>query len=329
MEYSPGIGPSISTSVEIFILAFFNGFWLFLIAKIISGIAVSLGSGTGSALLYDTLKVQKREKQHKRISGNLHTITNISMAFIFIIGAFLFSIDPKLPAIASLPLIILGFILTFFIEEPIESKKKLTLENSLNHLKEGLTYFKKSNFVKYIAFFSLFTASAISITLSISSAYLEQILIPISLIGLVAFISSMTTAYSSKKAHELEKKLGERKSLRLVQILIVLSLLLISLTAPYIGVLFYLMIPLVSGFFGIIVNDYVNKRIVSSHRATLLSITSFFDNLGIFILFITFGYLIKIKSISFSFFALGVIIFIGYVLLYFYSKTKKVGLSSK
>ena len=98
---------------------------------------------------------------------------------------------------------------------------------------------------------------------------------------------------------------------------------------PYIGVLFYLMIPLVSGFFAIVVNDYVNKRIVSSHRATLLSITSFFNNFGIFVLFITFGYLIKVKSMSFSFFVLGIIVSIGYVLLYFYSKTKKIGLASK
>ena len=55
--------------VEIFIIAFFNGFWPFLIAKVISGIGVSLSSGTESALLYDTLKRLKKEKDYKKISG--------------------------------------------------------------------------------------------------------------------------------------------------------------------------------------------------------------------------------------------------------------------
>ena len=48
--------------IESFILAFFNGFWPLLIAKIVSGVGVSLNSGTVEAFLYDTLKRQKREK---------------------------------------------------------------------------------------------------------------------------------------------------------------------------------------------------------------------------------------------------------------------------
>ena len=142
--------------IEIFLIAFFNGFWIFLVAKIISGAGVSLSSGTNSALLYDTLKKQGREKEHKRISGTLETVTSISMAFVFIIGAFLFSINYKLPAIVSLPLISLGFILTFFLKEPYKPKKSLTIKNSWNHLIKSLILFSKSDFMKYIALFSLF-----------------------------------------------------------------------------------------------------------------------------------------------------------------------------
>ena len=42
--------------IEIFLIAFYDGFYIFLIAKVISGIGVSLSSGTDQALLYDTLK---------------------------------------------------------------------------------------------------------------------------------------------------------------------------------------------------------------------------------------------------------------------------------
>ena len=306
--------------VEIFLIAFYSGFLVFLVAKIISGIGVSLSSGTSSAMLYDTLKKQGREKKHKQISGSMMTITNVSMAFVFIVGGILFSINSKLPAIASLPLISLGFILTFFLEEPYKTKIKLTFSNSFKHLKESLIYFKNSDYVKYIALFSLFTSAAISITLSLSSAYLEAIFIPLALIGTIAFVSSMITAFSSKKAHKIEPILGERKSLRLVQILVVLGLFLMALMVKFFGVIFYLFIPFVAGFFGVIMGDYINTHINTSHRATLLSVTNLFSNLGIFILFPIIGYLIKIKSMDFSFLTFGIIILIGYILVYLYSK---------
>jgi len=53
---------------------------------------VSFGSGTNSALLYGSLKRLKREKEHKKISGLASTISKVSMAVVFIIGAYLFSI---------------------------------------------------------------------------------------------------------------------------------------------------------------------------------------------------------------------------------------------
>ena len=52
------------------------------------------------------------------------------MAFVFIIGAFLFSIDRKLPAYASLPMMVGGFILTFFLKDSYIPHAKLTIKKS-------------------------------------------------------------------------------------------------------------------------------------------------------------------------------------------------------
>lgn len=306
--------------IEIFMIAFFNGFWVFLIAKMISGIGVSLGSGTSSAFLFDTLKKQKKESSYKKISGNLYTITNFSSAFVFIIGAYLFSINYKLPAIVSLPFILLGFVLTFFLKEPYSKDKKVNFKNSFKHFKKSLIYFKNSNFVKYVSLISLLTATGISIILSLSSAYLKNILIPVSLIGVVAFISSAIMAFSSKKAHSIEKKFGEKKSLFLIQLIILIAIFNMAMLFPFYGIISFFLVSLVAGFFEVIIDDYVNNHIKSFHRATLLSIKNFFNNLGIFILFPIIGYLIKIKSMSFSFLILGVILFVGYIIIWIFSK---------
>jgi len=315
--------------IEIFLIAFFNGFWIFLIAKIISGIGVSLSSGTSSAMLFDTLKKQKRENQYKKISGNMGVVTNISMAFVFIIGAFLFSISPKLPAIVSLPFITLGFILTFFLEEPYKINKKLTLKSHWAHMKESLALFKKSEVVKYVAFLSFFTSAAISISLSMSSAYFEKILIPISIIGVLAFISSMITAFTSKKADKWEIDLKEKKSISAIQLFVVLGLFLMSLMIPYFGYLFYLLIPFIAGFEGVIIGNYVHHHIPTSHRATILSVLHMFGNISIFLFFPLVGYLAKTHDLGFAFRILTLIVLVGFILLYFYSKDKKIKFSKK
>ena len=306
--------------IEVYILAFHNGFLLFLIAKIISGFGVSLSSGTSSALLYDTLKKLKIEKEHKRISGKLQTITSISMAVVFIIGGVLFSVHYKLPALLSLPLLILGFILTFWITEPYKSKKKLTIKTSVAHLKEGLRLFWKNKYIKYIILLSIPIATTISIMYSLSSAYFEKILIPIALIGAVAFIGSLIAAYTSKKSHKLEEKLGEKSSLRLIQISVIIAILLMATMANYVGVLFYYIIPFVAAFSTIIINDYTNKHIQMEHRATILSIKNFFGELGIFIIFPLVGYFIKTDSMSASFRYLGIFFAVYLIILAVYHK---------
>lgn len=312
--------------VEIFLIAFFNGFWIFLVAKIISGIGVSLSSGTDSALMYDTLKKMKREKEYKKIAGIQSTIVSISMAIVFIIGGFLFSINNKLPAIASLPLIAIGFILTFFMEEPYKNKRKLCWYNSVKQLKESIYFFRKSNYVKYLAFFSLPIAALISILFSMSSAYFQVISIPIFVIGILAFISSMVTAFSAKISHPLESKLGEKKSLLLMWLFVFLGVGLMALMLRQIGAVFFFFIPFVDGIFGVVIDAYANKYIKTSHRTTILSIKNMFNNIGVFILFPIVGYLTKLISLQFSLIFLGAFFLVYSVFLLIYLKILRLQL---
>jgi MFS family permease len=285
--------------VEIFMLAFYDGFWVFLIAKIISGIGVSLTSGTDSALMFETLKKLGREKDHKKISGTRSMITNISMAVVMITGSYLFSINYKLPAIVSLPILTLGFILTFFIFDPSEKLKGFSFKNFISHFKESVRMFWHNPYLKFLAFFTLIIGALISIILSMSSAYYELI-IPVTLIGSIAFISSMLTAFASKKAHALEEIIGERKSIFLIQSVILISLLLASIYVNYLGIMFMLIISLVVGFYGIVINDYVNRHVVDSHRVAMLSVNNMFDNIGVTILFPIVGFITLHYQVKYS-----------------------------
>ena len=271
--------------LEVALLAFTNGFWPFLIAKVISAVGVSLTSGTSSAMLYDTLRRSFKEHRHKEIKGLTTTISNISMGVTFILGAYLFSIDPKLPALLSLPFLALALVLTFFLKEPYKPNKHLALNSLGKHLSQGLRYFSRHKYVKYLVFYALPFTAAVEVLLASSSAYYKAVGIPVSLIGLVAFAVVMVRAGSSRYAHKLEGKLGEHNSLLLTAGAFNVIMLLLALILPYVSIAFYLTLGLVDGFFLVILDNYLNKHIETSHRATMLSINNLFANLGVVILF--------------------------------------------
>lgn len=310
--------------IEVFILAFFNGFEMFLIAKIISGVGVGFVSGASSAILFDTLKRLGRESEHKIISGKQFMYSNISMAFVFIIGGYLFSIDPKLTAIVSLPFMILQFILLFFLVEPYKSKNKTTFKNSLIHLKEGLSYFYSHKYVKFLVAFAFIVSAFSNILLTMSSVYYEKILISVSLIGTFAFFGSLITAYANKSASKIEDKIGEKNCLNLIIVGFIVSLFLMVFLFPYFGIISFYLFLFMFGFYGVILNHYMNLHIESSHRATMLSIKSMFVNLGTFMLFPLFGFFNDSYDFKFSLIVFLVIFIIYFILFYSYFKSKIV-----
>ncbi len=302
--------------LEIAGLAFFDGFYPFLIAKIISGLGVSLDSGTSSALRFETLKKMKREKDHKKISGNIFAITNISMAFVFIIGAYLFTLHYKYPVYLSLPFIVLGFFLTFFLTEPYPVKHRLTFKKATAHFVEGIAYFFRNTSLRILALYSVPLATVIAITLSLSSVYFEMIAIPLVFMGVIAFLGSICTAYTAKKADVLEKFFGEKKSMFVSSFAILLCMFGIIFLFPYYGLLFYFLLSLVSGFFSIIIDNYTNTRVTKKHRATMLSVRNMMDNVGVAGIFFITGAVIKAVSFSAAYMLLTGFIAVSFIALH-------------
>ncbi|NQZ85263.1 MAG: MFS transporter [Nanoarchaeales archaeon] len=310
--------------IEIFILTFFNGFEMFLLAKVISGFGVGFVSGASSAILYDSLKRLKRESEHKVISGKQFMYANISMAFVFIIGAYLFSIDTKLPALVSLPFMVFQFILLFFLTEPYKSEHKTTFKNSFIHLKEGLSYFISHKYVKFLIVYSLIISTFSNILLTVSSLYYEAVLISITMIGVVAFFGSLVTAYANKVASKIEIVLGEKKSLIFIVFMMFISLVFMTFLFPIFGFIPYFIFLFLFGFYNVVVNHYVNEHIETSHRATMLSIKNMFANVGMFLLFPVFGYFNQNHDISVSLKFFIVLLVVYFIIVYLIFRKKKI-----
>ena len=98
------------------------------------------------------------------------------------------------------------------------------------------------------------------------------------------------------------------------------GILLMSFMIPYIGVIFYFLIGIGSGLFNVLVDHFLQKHIVSSHRATISSINNMASQLGLTIMFPVVGFVSKAKSMGTSLRLLGIVLVVYSLGLYFYSR---------
>jgi MFS family permease len=310
--------------VEIVLLATQSGFWPLLIAKIISGVGVSLSSGTDSSLLFDTLKKLKRTSEHKKISGKKQMYAQFSQAFTFIIGAYLFTVHPKLPAYLSLIPLLVGFILTFYLKEPYPPKSTLTFSSSCAHLKKGVNLFFKNQTLLFLVLFGFPLAFVIEMSLSFSSSFLEQILIPVSLIGVVAFVGSFLMGVGSKYAYALDRFFGSKKTFLFLALALFVCMVFQALSLLYIGVIFYIAIMFLAGIKGVLINHQAQEKVTQKHRSTMISIMNLCNNAGIFFIYLLVSAIIRQTSLQVAYVVISALLAVGLLVVFvYYQKMKK------
>lgn len=287
----------ISQIFQYSIYIFANTFFGFLIAKILGAITYAFQSGTDSALLYDSVKAVNLENEFKKINGKKQFMFYLGIAAFFPLGAYLFSIHNRLPAIIGLFFMILCLFIILSLKEVYIDKAKFSSKNYIKHIIRGLKYTFTNTNIKFLIFYSLIVFSVLDYIHSSWSLYLKEITIPLSMIGLVLAFCAIFTAFSSKYAYILDKIIGEKKSLFFGAIIFGLLVFLHSYLIPYWGVLIFILAAVVSGYLMVTVDSSINRYIESDQRATILSINNQVKAVCSALLFYTLGYV----SMNFSF----------------------------
>ena len=95
---------------------------------IIMGLAFSFFSGSDVALLYDTLKRVKREKEYKKIRGRINAIGNVGSVIGVFVGPALYLVNPRFGFLFTGITYLLGAIILLTMKEPYPYPHKFTLK---------------------------------------------------------------------------------------------------------------------------------------------------------------------------------------------------------
>ena len=299
------------------IYSFTAGFWGFLIAELTLGIGQSFISGSDSALLYDTLKEEGREKEYVKLEGRVLSIGNFAETIAAIIGGFIAEISLRTPFIIQTFIAMIAVPAAFTLVEPyrkLEIKDRwkstiLTLRNTILQNKE----------MQVLIIFTAFIGTATLTMAWFIQPYLKDILsLTISQIGIALAVLNLIVGLTSLVAYKIENKIGRRNSLILI---------IIGISSPYIFMgnmqnsfvliiiaLFYF----TRGIATPILKDYINRISTSDIRATVLSVRNFAIRI-IFAIFGTFlGWYSDFYSIQTALSLAGLIIFTASFISYLF-----------
>lgn len=278
-----------------------GGILIIIFAGLFNGLEFSFKSGSRTALLYDTLKELKREKDFLRISGRINAFSTVSGIIGMILGAFLFQTNPRLPYFLWAVFIGSSVAVIAFVYEPV-SHREYTAKKYATDMKNSVFFVFHNKALLWVAFF-FFVADicAESYWDVFSQAHLKSVGLDPSVFGIIFAVFAGVNAAASYFADDVEKMLGEKRSLYFI--ISIESVLFAAMIFCRSGVLLItlLIVFTTNRRFSDLLRDYYqNRYIPSANRASILSAVSFLYNgvFGSFLVIWLFGFSLDVLGSS-------------------------------
>ncbi len=287
------------------------------VAQGIIGVAVALNSGTNTAILYDGLLEEGHIHKYRKMDGKRHAFGLYAVAFGCVVGAFAFTIHPKLPLMLDITALLCAMLAIAAVREPARVTK--SVEKHLFHdMVQTMAYALHGH--KEVAGIILLSAVMLCSTKLMMWAqqpYYAQGGLPVEWFGVVLAASYIFGGLLGQHSHKIEH-LGTHK-------IVIAGMTMVLVTACLVlglGVGIIMAIPLfLTGTIAYAVgqpriNSAINGMVGSERRATVLSTAS----LMVHVLFIpsslTVGYVQDVTDIYGAlFFIAGMLVVLGGIAL--------------
>jgi MFS family permease len=275
-----GRRPTLVAAAAAFALAvtFFglaSSFWLILGSYLVWGIAFALLYGTESAFIFDALKALGRESEYPRIYGRGWGIATAAGLAGTLVGAPVAdATDLSFPIVISGGIAAMAALVALTFAEPLPAGERRAAVSYGGILRESAAIVRRRPEVRYsILFFGLITVGSIA-PVFFFQPFLVEHDADLGAVGLWQTPMRLAGIAGALAAHRIIVSLGERRTFYLMPVALVASYAVLALwDSAYAQVMFPLM-----NFVVILsqptVTDYLNRRVPSEQRATVVSLTN-------------------------------------------------------
>jgi MFS family permease len=273
------IGAATCFSFAIVFFGLATTFWLLLLSYLTWGVGFSLLWGTESAFLYDSLKAMGREEEYPRIYGRGWAIAMAAQVAGTLIGAPLAdATNLQTPIILSGAISAMGAMAAITFLEPPGVRDGPHLSYG-EIVRDSARLVRRQPDVRYaIFFFGLVTVGSIAVVFFFQPFLVDHD-VAVGAVGIWQTPMRIAGIVAALAAHRLMSGIGERRTFYLMPVMVIAGyVILASWDSVYAQIAF----PIIN--FSVIlsqptVTDYLNRRVPTAQRATMVSLTNLMRSL--------------------------------------------------
>lgn len=265
-------------AVAIFIFGVADNYLVILASYTAWGLGVTFQSGADTAILYDSLKNVGREDDFQKINSRMWALKSLAALLAILIGAPIAqATNFTFPIILSAGIAVLGVPVAFLMHEPRHAAAE-SHEEYLSTLVNGLRETWDQPVLRYIILYSGILLAATFTPQVFQQPFLKHHGVSIADLGLWQAPVRVCGILASLFAYKFVSRVGQRGAFfALPAMLIVCNFALAGIDHSWIAVSF-LGMGAVAGMQSPALATYINKRIPSERRATILSVQSVVGN---------------------------------------------------
>ncbi len=290
------------------------GFWAFAAAEIVLGAGHSFISGADSAMLYESLKVEKKTGEYVKHEGRITSAGNFAEAIAGIAAGFLAAISLRVPFFVQFFIASMAIPATISMREPkvyfathVHSMKQM-----VSDIKNALT---RQTDLRISILLSAITGTATLVFAWLVQPFFKEIGLPVEYFGIVWTALNLSVGVSSAFAFLLTGRLKRKSEILLIIILLSTGYLLSGAMIFREGLIFLFLFYLVRGLATPIFKNYINIYSPNQMRATILSVRNLIIRIIFAVVGPVLGWLTDNISLNLAFIFTGFIYLISTLLV--------------
>jgi MFS family permease len=283
-----------------------HSFMWFVIAEIVLGVGYSFVSGADSAMLYDTLLENNKEKEYVKQEGRITSAGNFAEATAGVIGGLLASITLRTPFYFQFLVAAMAIPAAWKLIEPSLHKRN-SIQKPLEFIKTAYTNLAQNRELTTAILFSSVTGTTTLTFAWFVQPYFQAIGMPIEWFGLMWALLNITVAISSVFAYKIENIVSKRTGTIVILASLTAGFWFSAYFIVWWGVAFLFFFYLARGMATVILKNYVNQYTDSDVRATLLSVRNFLIRINFAVTGPFLGWITDKLSLKWALFAAGTI----------------------
>jgi MFS family permease len=290
---------------------FAHSYAAFILIAILAGIGFSFASGCVEALVYDSLKLDGKESEMKRVSGLMGSAGELARMLAPLVAAFLIT-GVELSKFILLIVMTCVSVATALLVSLTLREPQLPYghpeRSPLQLLKDGVRLLRSNKSLQRIVLLSLLATPFVNYLTNFYQPYFLQSHVPTIWLGLALSLASLLAFLGSKYAYLFEQRLGTKSAALASTILPgLLYILMAFVFHPVVSVILFCLAYGSTSIQGPLFADYRNVHIESHNRATVLSLISMFSGFYVAVMGLVIGR-IGDYSIPAAFVFMGIIV---------------------